>query len=165
MIITRYTSAHFSFLSRWITSQELLFQFAGTAFFFPITKNQLQQYQSENQDRNFYIGLNTENQAVAFGEIIPQETGIPRIGRLLIGDPADRGKGYGTSFIHLLLAKCRLQFQTKTVELFVLEDNFAAIKCYQKIGFAFLPNQSWTVNHNQHDYLLHKMTYTFNHPE
>ncbi|MGI4803716.1 MAG: GNAT family N-acetyltransferase [Janthinobacterium lividum] len=160
MTITKYTPANFNFLSRWITSSGLLFQFAGTTFSYPITENQLAKYQSENPDRSFYIGLNSKNQEVAFGEIIPQETHIPRIGRLLIGNPADRGKGYGTSFIHLLLAKCQLQFQTKTVELFVLEDNLPAIKCYQKIGFEFLPDQSWTVNHNQHDYLLHKMTYT-----
>lgn len=165
MTITKYTPAHFNFLSRWITSPDLLFQFAGTTFSYPITENQLQKYQSENPGRSFYIGLNPENQAIAFGEIIPQETNIPRIGRLLIGDPADRGKGYGTSFINLLLAGCKLQFQTKTVELFVLENNLPAIKCYQKIGFEFLPDQSWTMSHNQQDYLLHKMTYTFNNPK
>ena len=165
MTITTYSPAYFDFLSRWITSPDLLFQFAGTEFSYPITEEQLACYQQRKPDRYFYVGLGAAKEALAFGEIIPQENQIPRIGRLLIGNPADRGKGYGTSFIHLLLAKCQALFQTKTAELFVLEDNLPAIKCYQKIGFEFLPNQSWTVNHNQHDYLLHKMTYTFKNPK
>ncbi len=164
MLITKYQHIHFKFLSRWITNPDLLFQFSGTTFSYPITENQLNKYQFENPDRSFYIGLNAAAEPVAFGEIIPQETSIPRIGRLLTGDPANRGKGYGTSFIRLLLQECKLQFQTKTVELFVLEDNLSAIKCYQKIGFEFLSGQSWTVNHNEQDYLLQKMYYTFPNP-
>lgn len=162
MTITKYSPAHFIFLSRWITSPDLLFQFSGTTFSYPITENQLVKYQAENPDRNFYVGLNSNNAIIAFGEIIPQENQIPRIGRLLIGNPEERGKGFGTSFIHLLLAECKRLFQTKTVELFVLKNNLPAIKCYQKIGFEFLPNQTWTVNHNQQDYLLLKMAYNFN---
>ncbi|RYY06998.1 MAG: N-acetyltransferase [Sphingobacteriaceae bacterium] len=159
MKLTPYSPVYFNFLSKWITSPALLFQFAGTEFSYPITENQITDYQQRNPDRGFYIGLNAVNEPIAFGEIIPQETHIPRIGRLLIGNPADRGKGYGTSFIHLLLEECQKNFQTKTVELFVLEDNLLAIKCYQKIGFQFLPNQIWEVNHQQQNYVLHKMAY------
>ena len=159
MTIIKYQLAHFSFLRRWINSSEILFQFAGTTFSYPFTENQLIDYQNENSERCFYIGLNEENETVAFGEIIPQENNIPRIGRLLIGNPAVSRKGFGTSFIHLLLEECKALFQIKTVELFVLEDNLPAIKCYQKIGFGVLPDQSRTVNHNRQDYLLLKMAY------
>lgn len=161
MTITKYSSNYFHFLSRWITNADLLFQFAGTEFSYPITEKQIEHYQHKNPDRSFYIGLNKENEAVAFGEIIPQENNIPRIGRLLIGNPADRGKGFGTSFIHLLLAECKKRFQTETVELFVLEENMPAIKCYQKIGFRFLKGQIWEVSHLQQNYLLYKMAYNF----
>ena len=161
MTITKYSSNYFSFLSRWITDANLLFQFAGTEFSYPITEKQIEDYQHKNPDRNFYISLNDLNKPVAFGEIILQENNIPRIGRLLIGDPAERGKGYGTSFIHLLLARCKAQFQTNTVELFVLEDNFSAINCYQKIGFQFLPGQTWEMSHDGQQYLLQKMAYNF----
>lgn len=161
MTITKYSSAHFNFLSRWITSPELLFQFAGTTFSYPITKNQLLNYQNENPERSFYIGLNADDEVVAFGEIIPQKNNIPRLGRLLIGNPAERGKGFGTSFIHLLLAECQALFQTKTVELFVLEDNLPAVKCYQKIGFQFLPGQTWEMSHQQQIFVLLKMAYNF----
>lgn len=159
MTITAYSSAYFSFLSRWTTDANLLFQFAGTEFSYPITEKQIEDYQHKNLERNFYIGLNEGNEAVAFGEIIPQENQIPRIGRLLVGNPEERGKGYGTAFIHLLLAQCKVQFQTDSVELFVLKDNFPAINCYQKIGFRFLPGHTWEVSHNGQKYLLHKMAY------
>ena len=161
MTIIKYQLAHFSLLRRWINSSEILFQFAGTTFSYPVTENQLIDYQNENSERCFYIGLNEENETVAFGEIIPQENNIPRLGRLLIGNPADRGKGYGTSFINLLLEKCKLLFQTKTVELFVLEDNLPAIKCYQKIGFQFLPDQTWEMSHQKQIFVLLKMAYNF----
>lgn len=161
MTITAYSSIYFSFLSCWITDASLLFQFAGTEFSYPITEKQIEDYQHKNPDRNFYIGLNEANEPVAFGEIIPQENNLPRIGRLLIGNPAERGKGYGTSFIHLLLAECQALFQTKTVELFVLEDNLSAISCYRKIGFRFLPNQEWEIVHKQQNFVLHKMAYNF----
>jgi RimJ/RimL family protein N-acetyltransferase len=161
MTLTKYSPVYFNFLSKWITSPDLLFQFAGTTFSYPITENQIANYQQENPDRSFYIGLN-DDKPVAFGEIIPQENHIPRLGRLLIGNPDERGKGFGTSFIHLLLEECQRNFQTKTVELFVLEDNIPAIKCYQKIGFQFLPGQTWEVNHQQQNYVLYKMAYNFN---
>ncbi len=161
MTITTYSPAYFDFLSRWITSPDLLFQFAGTEFSYPITEEQLACYQQRKPDRYFYIGLGAAKEALAFGEIIPQENQIPRIGRLLIGNPADRGKGYGTTFIRLLLAECKKKFQTETVELFVLEDNSPAISCYQKIGFQFLPGQTWGLSHNQQNFLLLKMAYNF----
>ncbi len=161
MTITKYSILYFNFLSRWITDANLLFQFAGTDFSFPITELQLIGYQKNHPNRNFYIGLNTVNEPVAFGEIIPQGNNIPRIGRLLIGNPQERGKGFGTSFIHLLLAECKALFQTKTVELFVLENNLPAVHCYRKIGFQFLPNQSWKVSHNQQNFVLLKMAYNF----
>lgn len=157
MKLTQYSPAYFNFLSKWITDPDLLFQFAGTEFSYPITENQITDYQLKNPDRSFYIGLNTANEAFAFGEIIPQKTNTPRLGRLLIGNPADRGKGYGTAFIHLLLAECQKKFQAKTIELFVLEGNAAAIQCYQKIGFQFLSGQTWEVNHQQQNYVLHNM--------
>lgn len=161
MTLTQYSTKYFTFLNRWIIDENLLFQFAGTEFSYPITEKQIADYQHKNPDRNFYIGLNEVNEPVAFGEIIPQENNIPRIGRLLIGNPNERGKGYGTSFIHLLLVECKKKFQTNTVELFVLEDNLPAINCYQKIGFQFLPDQTWEVSHNVQKYLLHKMAYNF----
>ena len=157
MTLTKYSSAYFDFLNHWITDAELLFQFAGTEFSYPITEEQLTNYQYKNPDRSFYIGLNEADEAVAFGEIIPQENNVPRLGRLLIGNPEDRGKGYGTSFINLLLAECKKKFQTNSVELFVLEGNAPAIKCYQKIGFQFLPGQIWEVSHKQQKYSLHKL--------
>lgn len=161
MTLTKYSSKYFTFLNRWITDANLLFQFAGTEFSYPLNEKQIENYQHKNSERCFYIGLNGANEAVAFGEIIPQENQIPRIGRLLIGNPAERGKGYGTVFIHLLLAQCKEQFQTNVVELFVLEDNHSAIKCYHKIGFQFLHRQTWEMSHNGQKFLLLKMAYNF----
>jgi RimJ/RimL family protein N-acetyltransferase len=73
-----------------------------------------------------------------FGEIIPQKDNVPRLGRLLIGDVALRGKGLGKKLVQLLIDECRKNFNTNTIELYVLSDNIPAIRCYKALGFNFI---------------------------
>ena len=43
MYLRKYQDSDFSLLAQWVTSPDLLFQFAGTDFSFPLTQNQLTQ--------------------------------------------------------------------------------------------------------------------------
>jgi RimJ/RimL family protein N-acetyltransferase len=156
-MLVPYQPIYFNWLSGWVTSAELLFQFAGTDFHFPLDETQLLSYQQFHTDRRFYIAL-TENKApYAFGEIIPQDNNTPRLGRVLIGDPNKRGKGLGAHFIQLLVEECRLLYNPPAVELYVNAPNTAAIQCYIKVGFHFLPNQEKIVTHNGQQHLIKKM--------
>jgi len=155
-----YNNAHFHVLDSWVTDGDLLLQFSGTDFSYPLTEKQLADYQVLHPDRRFYIGYTSDRVPFAFGEIIPQENGYPRLARILVGEAALRGQGLGRHFIKLLLAEAMKRYQTNTVELFTWEKNYAAIKCYESVGFKFLPERCKVMLHNGIRYNIHKMIYT-----
>lgn len=161
MVLKVYKNSDFTLLSSWITNHELLLQFSGTDFTYPITEKQIHDYQHDHPDRCFYIGYDSDEKPFAFGEIIPQETGIPRLGRILIGDPANRGQGKGKYFINLLINECKTAFKCTSVDLFVWDMNKIAIRCYQSVGFSFDERILKVLNHGGINYNIHKMTYLF----
>lgn len=156
-----YLDSNFKLLQTWVTDESLLLQFSGTDFTFPITKKQITDYQNKNPDRRFYVGFTEDNLPFAFGEIIPQVTKIPRLGRILVGDQNLRGKGLGKKFIGMLLQECALKFHCIKVELLVWDKNYQAIKCYQSVGFSYDSSKHLTLVHKENTYHIHKMTYQF----
>ncbi|MBC8987729.1 GNAT family N-acetyltransferase [Pedobacter sp. N36a] len=156
-----YESSDFDLLTSWVTDEEILLQFAGTDFSYPLSRAQIKAYQAAHPERRFYIGYTNDEVAFAFGEIIPQENGKPRLARILVGQPALRGKGLGQYFIRLLLEEIREHYPTPAVELFAWEKNDEAIKCYTSVGFKFCPDRAMTMVHKNINYHIHKMTYTF----
>ncbi|HYH16947.1 MAG TPA: GNAT family protein [Flavisolibacter sp.] len=157
MHLRRYQPPDFALLAQWVTSPELLFQFAGTDFTFPLTSTQLDVYQAAHPDRLFYVACLPNNKPFAFGEIIPQDTNTPRLGRLLVGDTAKRGKGLGAIFVQLLVDECIRLFHCKHIELYVLRDNVQARRCYEKVGFSFVADASFQLIGNDETYTIDKM--------
>lgn len=156
-----YSSLHFELLKSWITDEELLFRFSGTDFTYPISEQQIVDYQLKYPERRFYMGYTPGKMPFAFGEIIPQESGVPRLGRILVGDPALRGKGLGRYFIKLLIGECSEQFLTKRVELLTWDMNHTAIRCYESVGFVYDALPQKVLKHQGRLYNIHKMTFTF----
>jgi len=153
-----YEHADVELLQSWVTDPDMLFQFAGTEFSYPITRAQISQYQAKYPHRHFYIGYTEDSVPFAFGEIIPQDNNTPRLGRLLIGDPGLRGKGLGVYFVRLLIQECKKLFSTNFVDLYVWDNNMAAIQCYKRVGFTFVEIEPFKLVHNQTEYNLLKMT-------
>ena len=131
-------------------------QFAGTEFSYPLTDEQLKGYLAAYPDRAFYLGL-ASGIPIFFGEIIPAPPGPPRLGRLLVGEPSKRGRGLGVLFTRLLMAECRRLLGAERVELYVWEENAAAIRCYKKAGFEFLDLPPYRLEWNGSTYVLLKM--------
>ncbi|HEX8376337.1 MAG TPA: GNAT family protein [Pedobacter sp.] len=156
-----FEDSDFPLLESWITDADLLLQFSGTDFNYPITLSQLIDYKFLYPERKFYIGYTPENIPFAFGEIIPQNNSIPRLGRVLIGDPSLRGRGHGKYFTQLLVDECKLRFSTSVVELLVWNENKAAINCYRAIGFVYCAEKEKTLVVNNRSFDIHRMTYTF----
>lgn len=160
-MIKAYTNSDFKLLEKWITDAALLLQFSGTDFTYPITQQQIFNYQELYPDRSFYIGYSQNDIPFAFGEIIPQESGQPRLGRILIGDSRQRGQGFGKYFMKMLIAECKNVYNCSMVELFVWDKNQPAIKCYESVGFEYLREKHKTLIHNGVSYNIHKMIYSF----
>lgn len=134
-----FTESDYDTLIGWVDSEELLFQFAGNGFRFPLTRKQLHAFCNAHPPRSLFIADLPEQGPVAFGEIVWQPDGSARLARLLIGRPDLRGKGIGQAFVRLLVQECHAR-KAKPVELFVLLDNARAIACYQKVGFEAVPD-------------------------
>jgi RimJ/RimL family protein N-acetyltransferase len=55
---------------------------------------------------------------------------------MFIGDPEERGQGFGTAAVRLMLRRVIDELHLKRVHLAVFEDNEAAIRLYRRCGFA-----------------------------
>jgi RimJ/RimL family protein N-acetyltransferase len=55
--------------------------------------------------------------------------------KMVIGDPAERGKGYGSEVMQLILHFCFNELNLYRLSAVVVEDNPGALKFFQKIGF------------------------------
>lgn len=135
MILRKFTKDDFYILEKWVTSADLLFQFAGATWQFPLTIGQIEQYQKNFPLRQFYTGCTDGGHPVAFGEIIRGDVNSPRLGRLLVGNSTERGQGLGLQFVNLLTEECKKSSHDSTVYLYVFENNLSAIRCYRKAGF------------------------------
>jgi RimJ/RimL family protein N-acetyltransferase len=152
-----YTDEHFPILQGWITDRYLLFQYSGTYFTYPISREQLNNYLMKHPERRFYISYNDDNVPYAFGEIIPKTGQPPRLGRLLIGDPKMRSKGLGAIFVGELVAEVKKWMDPAQIDLFVLEENLQAIRCYEKVGFTFLSEGHFSLLFEGKSYAVKKM--------
>ncbi|WP_066405931.1 GNAT family N-acetyltransferase [Flavisolibacter tropicus] len=157
MHLRRFKAADFALLAQWVTSPSVLFQFAGTDFSFPLTPEQIGQYQTTHPDCLFFIACLFDNEPFAFGEIIPQANNTPRLGRLLVGDTKNRSKGLGTMFVQLMVDECKRLFHCHQVELYVLSDNIPAQRCYEKVGFYRLPDANILLVVGNKTHPIHKM--------
>jgi RimJ/RimL family protein N-acetyltransferase len=158
--LVQFAPQYFDQLQTWVDSEDLLLQFSGDTFAFPLSFPDFERYQLAHPDRQFYMVINDVfNEPCGFGEIIPQPGNIPRLGRLLIGNPAQRGKGLGKLMVKLLVQKCTLRFSCPAVELFVLADNRAAVNCYLSAGFYFIDSDDQQITIKSIPKVMRKMRF------
>ena len=127
-------------LIEWINSEESLMQFAGPAFAFPLTKDQLEKSLSDKNRFAFSVVDESRKEPIGHAEIYLAETSV-YLGKILIGDKSFRGKGIGQQVVALLLEYAFLNLEQSVAELNVFDWNVGAIRCYEKCGFVINPNK------------------------
>lgn len=142
-----FTKNDFNRLFSWIDCEEDLIQFAGPAFTFPLTKDQLDIYLENLNTNAFKVIEITSNRTIGHCEIYLTKTSA-KLCRILIGDKSFRGKGLGLHIVNRLIEKCFKEFNYSIVELNVYDWNIGAIKCYEKAGFVVNPEKSKTIKVN-----------------
>lgn len=143
--LAAFKPTDFKKLISWIDSEELLVQFAGPAFTYPLTEEQLVTYLEDGNRIVFkVIDINT-NETIGHAEIYRTPENTAKICRILIGDEAYRGKGLGKEIINQLVAYSINSLNTSSIELNVYDWNTAAIKCYEKAGFVINPEKYTTI--------------------
>ncbi len=127
-------------LISWVDSEEQLMQFAGPAFTFPLTIEQLEISLSDKNRFAFRVVNCKTNIAIGHSEIYLTDQSA-YFGRIIIGDKKQRGKGLGQQIVNLLLDFVFSKLDKIKVELNVFDWNVEAIKCYEKVGFVINPNK------------------------
>lgn len=148
-----FTPKDFSRLIRWVGTKRELIQFAGDLFTFPLSEDQLQAYLSQKKLVPKKI-IHTESEEVIGHCELNFLNEHPRLSRILIGNKQNRGRGYGTIIIQLMIDAIQKEIPTKQVELRVFGYNTNAIKLYKKEGFViqekhtlefqYAEGESWT---------------------
>ena len=134
----KFNKQNYAGLIAWVESEEDLMQFAGPLLKFPLTPGQLDVPLSDKNRTAFTVISNETNLTIGHAETYLTENTV-KIGRILIGDKAHRGKGLGRQVVDLLLDFSFANFNRTVVELNVFDWNINAIKCYEKAGFTINP--------------------------
>lgn len=144
--------ADYDRLIGWVDSPELLMQFAGPLFAFPLTRAQLAGNAADPARTSFNVVNDTSGAVVGHCELYYKAASV-LIGRILIGDPAARGRGMGGAIIRALVEIAQQDRQGRFIELNVFDWNAPAIRCYEREGFRLNPavfyirpigDQTWT---------------------
>ncbi|AVK63870.1 N-acetyltransferase [Lactobacillus sp. CBA3606] len=107
----------------------------------PLSGEELEQtYRNLSRDTEFYFHIRTadDDRLLGFVTLFNIEWNN-QIGQLAIaiGDPTDRGQGYGTEALNLMLNYGFNELNLYKVRLDVIATNQAAIAVYQNSGFEF----------------------------
>ncbi|MFZ4929322.1 GNAT family N-acetyltransferase [Chryseobacterium sp. Mn2064] len=146
-----------------VKDAKMLLQFAGPKYHFPLTEIQLEKDLSDRGRTLFKIIDQTHQNTIGHAQIfLKEETFL--LGRILIWDENNRGKGYGKKVMQELLKYGFTHFDKKAAELNVYDWNIGAIECYKKVGFTFDPNVKSEVKIDEETWIslnmkIHKNTF------
>jgi RimJ/RimL family protein N-acetyltransferase len=132
---------HFDELIQWVNSEELLANWSGSLFSYPLTLESL----------NWYIdNTNVKDASDAFVYRVEDALGngvghislgglswknrSARISRVLIGSTENKGKGHCKQMIKAVLKIGFEELQLHRIELGVYSSNVSAIRCYENAG-------------------------------
>ncbi len=154
-----FEESDFNQLIEWINSEDLIQQWSGGMFNYPLTTESMQWYLSDVNDMTtstafVYKVIDTDANKV-IGHIslggMSKKNKYARITRVLIGDTESKGKGYCKQMIQAILKIGFEEMGLHRIELGVYDFNTAAIKCYQNAGLS--------IEGISRDCLLYKDTY------
>ena len=138
-----FTPADFPQLIQWIDSEQLLHEWSGAMFAYPLTPAALDWYiEGANDPANptvfIYKVVDAETEQpvghISLGSI-SEYNRSGRISRVLIGHGSARGKGYCKAMVRAVLQVGFAELGLHRIELGVYNFNHSAIRCYQKAGF------------------------------
>ncbi|MEO6582895.1 MAG: GNAT family protein [Ferruginibacter sp.] len=134
----------FEQLKEWITDEELLMNWSGSLFTYPLTDKSLDWYLEDvnikpKSNAYLYKAIDTFTGRVV-GHIslggISKKNKSGRISRVLVGNSADRGKGYCHQMVSAILKIGFEDLKLHRISLGVYSFNTSALKCYQRVGFS-----------------------------
>jgi RimJ/RimL family protein N-acetyltransferase len=135
-----FAARDFAQVLEWVTSPELLIQWAGPQLFtYPLNEEQLHAYlqlgQGEHPQAKIFKIVNERNETVGHIELgaINQENGTATICRVFV-DSRCRNNGICVEAVRQVLAIGFQELGLHRIDLRVFGFNTAAIRCYERAG-------------------------------
>jgi RimJ/RimL family protein N-acetyltransferase len=132
--LEKFNEKFYDNLIAWVDSEEFLMQFAGPAFTFPLSPEQLDKSLKDPNRYAFSVIDTNTNQIIGYCELYLKDN-LFNLGRIVIGDKNQRGKGIGQQIVTCLLDFGFTNFDRTIAELNVFDWNISAIACYKRVGF------------------------------
>ena len=141
--LENFEASDFKQLIKWIDTDELLTNWAGSLFSFPLSQESLDWYieDTNNHDLSdaFVYKAVDDKTGESVGHIslgaISRKNRSGRISRVLVGNTAARGQGICQKMIKEVLRIGFEQLKLHRISLGVYDYNKSAVKCYEKAGF------------------------------
>lgn len=132
MKLTQVTHLHFSEILRWVNTEKQLLEWAGPNVRYPTNARDLELDVLAQSWPTFALVSEVE-ELIGFGQYYLRLDHC-HVCRLIVS-PTHRGKGVVRQLIELISAEGTRQLDVSACSLFVYQDNTAAIKAYEKMGF------------------------------
>lgn len=137
------SEADFPQIVDWVNQhpKDFIVQWAGTTYTYPLTVEQMKAHYSKgfnsiDSDVFIYKIMNDDRFIGSFQLCkFDWESREAIVGRFLIGEEINRGRGVGKKALNELVKIGFHHFGLATLKLNVYEFNIQAIKCYESIGF------------------------------
>ena len=84
IVLKEFTNSDFNTFISWCTSEEMITQFAGPIFTYPVTKNQLDNYLNDKSKKPFKVVLTKTQETIGHCELNFEEKETPKLSRVLI---------------------------------------------------------------------------------
>jgi RimJ/RimL family protein N-acetyltransferase len=124
----------------WVPDARFLMLWAGPGYSWPLGREQLLATLARTRGYRpvYFMFKAVEGEygaAIGHIELQRYEMRAGHIGRVLVGDPDSRGKGYGKLLVSLLVRFAFTELGFDLLTLSVYDFNTAAVECYRSLGF------------------------------
>lgn len=152
MHLEKFTTMDYALLVNWISTEEFNYLWGGPIYEYPLTEQQIITHVTRPEVTPFILRHGDKN--IGYIELLQESQTTYRLCRVLIGDKAQRGKGYGKVLVELAIDHAKSVLDAKKVNLAVFGHNKRAITCYQSLGFKvtneetdlrIFNDQNWTL--------------------
>jgi RimJ/RimL family protein N-acetyltransferase len=130
----------FKELFEWLNTEELLMNWSGSLFSYPLSQEGLEWYIEDVNDlkrSDAFIYKAVDENGKTVGHIslggISRKNRSGRISRVLVA-PDEQGKGYCCDMVTAVLKTGFEELKLHRIELGVYDFNKAALRCYEKAG-------------------------------
>ena len=146
--LKEFTKSDFDTFISWCTSEEVITQFAGEIFKYPVTHKQLDDYLNDKTKKPFKVVLTLTQETIGHCELNFENKELPKLSRVLIASEKLRGKNIGIQIISQLTTLAFNNTKITRVQLNVFNWNTVALKCYEKVGFKINPKGTSEISVN-----------------